>query len=348
VTLKVIDNGKQSATSGPKTVTVTNVAPTARFTVSCSGLSCGFDASGSSDSDGTINSYWWDFGDGSPLAVGSTSTHIYAQNGSYRVTLTVIDNGGLNATATKTVSVGPNTPPSAAFTFSCTGLSCSFDGSASNDPDGTIASHSWAFGDAATASGATAIHTYAHTGTYSASLTVTDDRGASTTVSKDVPVTNLAPTAAFTVRCSSLRCTLDASASADSDGKIATYGWNFGDGTAATVTTTSTTHDYPKAGNYTVTLTVTDNDGASASVSQRINPISLSARAYKQSGQQKVDLAWNGLVGASYDVYRNGAKIATVSTTAYTDPVGKGTVSYTYQVCDTASATCSNETTVNF
>jgi PKD repeat protein len=326
-----------------------NVAPTASFTFSCSGLTCAFDAGASSDSDGTIADYSWTFGDGA-AASGVTASHAYASAGIYDVTLTVTDNGGATGAATQSLTTvnPPNVPPSPSFTFSCTGLSCGFDGSGSTDSDGTIASYSWAFGDGATASGVTTTHTYGHSGTYSASLTVTDDRGASTTASKEVAVTNLAPTAALTVTCSSLHCTLDASKSADTDGVIASYGWSFGDGTAATVTTTSTTHDYPKAGNYTVTLTVTDNDGASASASQRINPISLSARAYKQGGQQKVGLAWNGIMGTMFDVFRNGAKIATVSTTAYTDTVGKGAGSYTYTVCAPAFSTCSNEATVSF
>jgi PKD repeat protein len=252
-----------------------------------------------------------------------------------------------SVTATFALNI-PNAPPHASFTVSCTGLSCSFDGNGSSDSDGTIASYSWAFGDGATSGGANPTHTYGHTGTYSAALTVTDDRGASTTVSQNVAATNLAPTAAFVVSCSSLHCTLDASASADPDGIIATYRWNFGDTTAATVSTASTTHDYPKAGAYTVILTVTDNAGASASTSRRINPISLSARGYRQSGQQKVSLSWNGAAATSYDVYRNGAKIATVSTGAYTDSVGKWTGSYTYKVCDPASSTCSNQATVSF
>src|SRR5262249_29292558 len=160
-----------------------------------------------------------------------------------------------------------------------------------------IASYSWAFGDGATASGATTNHTYSHSGTYSASLTVVDNAGASTTASKDVTVTNLAPTDAFTVTCSGLRCTLDADGSAVRDGSSATYGWSFGDGTSASLTTTSTVHAYTKAGSYTVTLTVTDNAGASTVTSRRINPISLSARGYTQNGQQKVDLTWNGAAG---------------------------------------------------
>jgi PKD repeat protein len=191
VTLTVTDNGKASATSGPQTVTVTNVPPTASFTVSCSGLSCSFDGSGSSDPDGTIKSYWWNFGDGSALGVGSTTAHTYAQNGSYILTLTVIDNGGLNATATKTVTVGPNAPPSVAFSFSCTGLTCSFDGSGSADSDGTIAAYSWSFGDGTSGSGKTTTHPFAGAASYTVTLTVTDNGGATATVSKAVTTISL-------------------------------------------------------------------------------------------------------------------------------------------------------------
>jgi hypothetical protein len=125
-----------------------------------------------------------------------------------------------------------------------------------------------------------------------------------------------------------------------------TYGWSFGDGTSASLTTTSTVHDYPKAGSYILTLTATDNDGASAAFSRRINPISLSARGYKQNGQQKVDLSWNGAAGTSFDVYRDGTKIAVVQATAYTDGVPKGSAG-TYRVCASADPICSNEATVS-
>jgi PKD repeat protein len=265
VTLKVIDNGKQSATSGPQTVTVTNVPPTARFTVSCSDPSCSFDGSGSSDSDGTINSYWWNFGDGSPLAVGTTTTHTYAQNGSYSVSLTVLDNGGLNATTTKTVSVGPNAPPSATLTFTCTGLNCSFGGGASSDPDGTIQTYSWDLGDGASASGKTVSHSYAQ----------------------------------------------------------------------------------PRS--YSVTLTVTDNGGASASTASTVSPITLTARGYKLQGLEEADLSWSGLSGASFDVYRDGARIGTVQASAYTDNINKrGSATYTYRLCALTTALCSNDAKVSF
>ena len=86
-------------------------------------------------------------------------------------------------------SAGGNLPPVARMTATPTSgtapLAVSFDGWASSDPDGTIASHSWSFGDGATASGGTATHTYAAPGTYTATLTVMDNAGAvgSTSVS---------------------------------------------------------------------------------------------------------------------------------------------------------------------
>jgi PKD repeat protein len=65
-------------------------------------------------------------------------------------------------------------------------LSCSFDASGSSDPDGTIASYAWTFGDGGTATGKTATHTYASAGSYTATLTVTDDKGATDTVTNTV------------------------------------------------------------------------------------------------------------------------------------------------------------------
>jgi uncharacterized repeat protein (TIGR02543 family) len=97
----------------------------------------------------------------------------------------------MNQNRSVTATFAPNQPPHARFTASCTGLTCTLDGRGSSDPDGTIQSYSWAFGDGANATGATATHTYAHPGSYSVSLTVADNSGASTTTTTTATVITL-------------------------------------------------------------------------------------------------------------------------------------------------------------
>jgi subtilisin len=89
-------------------------------------------------------------------------------------------------------SGGPpgNQPPTASFTFSCSGLSCSFNASGSSDSDGSIVSYAWTFGDGTTGSGVTTSKTYASGGTYTVTLTVTDDDSATGTTSQNVTVSS--------------------------------------------------------------------------------------------------------------------------------------------------------------
>ena len=79
-------------------------------------------------------------------------------------------------------------PPNATFTYSCTGLTCTFDGSGSIDDHG-ITSYAWDFGDLQGGSGATAVHTYGSGGTFTVSLTVTDTASQTDVESKSVTVT---------------------------------------------------------------------------------------------------------------------------------------------------------------
>ncbi|MFT5162819.1 MAG: endonuclease I/subtilisin-like proprotein convertase family protein [Alteromonadaceae bacterium] len=81
-----------------------NQAPTAAFSHHCNALSCTFDASTSTDSDGTIASYSWDFGDGT-TGSGVNPTNAYALNGDYNVVLTVTDNAGATDTSNTMVTV---------------------------------------------------------------------------------------------------------------------------------------------------------------------------------------------------------------------------------------------------
>lgn len=91
----------------------------------------------------------------------------------------------------------PNIPPTASFVANPlqgpAPLAVAFDASSSFDPDGEIVSYSWNFGDGATGSGVTITHTYDSPGTYTARLTVTDDRGATDSATRPIHVTG--PTA---------------------------------------------------------------------------------------------------------------------------------------------------------
>ncbi|MFC8192420.1 PKD domain-containing protein [Cellulomonas sp. NPDC057328] len=171
--------------------TTANRFPTAAFTTTATDLRLDVDGSGSTDVDGTVTAWAWDFGDGT-TGTGPTATRTYTAAGTYTVRLTVTDDRGDTGTAEQTVTVTapppPNQAPTAAFTPTLTGADLVVDGSASADPDGTLVSHAWEFGDGGTATGATATHTYAGPGTYPVRLTVTDDDGATATTERSVTV----------------------------------------------------------------------------------------------------------------------------------------------------------------
>ena len=154
---------------------VANAGPD-QFTQTLSTLT--FNGSGSFDPGGTIVSYAWRFGDGG-TASGIAVTHAYATAGGYTATLTVTDSRGASASDTAVVRVADRPPVANAGPdqSGILGSAVTLRGSGS-DPDGTITSYRWDFGDGASASGATASHAYATAGTYTAKLTVTDDRGA--------------------------------------------------------------------------------------------------------------------------------------------------------------------------
>ena len=93
----------------------------------------------------------------------------------------------------------PNRPPTGVISPTCTGLSCAFSSAGSSDPDGTIVSRAWTFGDGATSSAANPSHDYDAAGTYAVTLTVTDDDDATSVATRQVTVSD-APPAAVTFR----------------------------------------------------------------------------------------------------------------------------------------------------
>ncbi len=262
-----------------------NKPPTARFTFSPSTgpypLNVAFNASASSDPDGQIVAYGWDFGDAS-FGSGVTTQHTYRSKNRCKVTLTVTDNYGAIGTASGWVDVkDPNRPPVAGFTHApmtgYTPLNVAFAANKSSDSDGRIVSYKWDFADGKTASGSTAKHTFTLKKLYPVILTVTDDDGASDTATGYVRVVNRAPTAKISFYPVSglypLSVAFNAAGSTDADGKIASYHWDYGDGTAGLGA--SPTYAYQKPGRYKITLTVTDDNGATAKATGEVEVFGL-------------------------------------------------------------------------
>jgi len=168
-----------------------NQSPVAAFTHMVTNLSVDY-VDQSSDSDDTIVSWDWSFGDGNTSTAQSPS-HNYASGGNYNVTLVVTDENGATDSTMQSVTVtapAPNVLPAAAFSVSTSDLTASFTDT-STDSDGTIVSWSWEFGDSS--GGSTdqnpVPYTYASDGTYTVSLTVTDNEGATGSTNQSVTVT---------------------------------------------------------------------------------------------------------------------------------------------------------------
>ena len=207
-------------------------------------------------------------------------------------------------------------------------LSVNFDGTASNDPDGTIVSYAWDFGDGNTAAGATTSYTYTTPGTYTAILTVTDNAGDSSSDSQTITVNspaNQLPTAMFsatpTTGDAPLNVSFNGSTSSDPDGTIVSYAWNFGDGNTSTGTTTS--HTYTTPGTYTASLTVTDDDGATGvdNIIITVNTPPVGPLCFVPSNGQVVIEAENYSASTS----GSGAQAA-FSWESYNDPLASGGV----------------------
>lgn len=289
-------------------------APTAAFTSAVTDLSVAFDGSASAGAAGaTIASYSWNFGDGSAAATGATATHAYATPGTYPATLTVVDNQGVSSAVTQQIVVqAANVLPTASFTSTVNGLSATVNGGASADADGTIAEHSWNWGDGTPDStGATATHAYGAAGDYTVTLTVKDDRGGVATTTNAVTVTHAAPVADFVTAGAQMDVSVDASASSASDGATLAYEWNWGDDSALGSGATAQ-HTYAAAGTYTVTLRITDSFGATNTTTRTVTVANV-AFAIRDDFERSASNGWGvAEVGGAYSAMYGAVAAASV------------------------------------
>jgi len=224
----------------------------------------------SSDDEGPIVSWSWDFGDSQTSNVQNPE-HIYAAAGTYLVVLTVTDSGGLQVSGTRQITVLPpgNNPPIANFNYTQQNrrLIINFVDT-SSDSDGTIVSWNWDFGDASFDTTQNPSHTYLSAGTYLVTLTVTDNNGKENSITKNVIVSPLSNQAPVISNITGIQTSFKpligkfTEESSDPDGFITQWDWNFGDGSTFSTTDSTLknpTHTYLFPGTYRVVLTVTDD-----------------------------------------------------------------------------------------
>ena len=214
----------------------------------------------SSISTGSINSWAWDFGDGTASS-SDEPVHIYNSPGSYVVTLTVTSSEGCSASFTSNVNIYPN--PSAAFLSNnvCLGNGSVFINQ--SDVAGGIAFYNmWSFSDGTQSTQTSPLHTFTSSGTYTILLTVTSVNGCMSTATQTSRV-YIPPTTLFIAPdvCHGAVTRFDDN-SYSQDGHIATWLWNFGDGSMSTEGNPS--HLYTGTGKYNVSLTTTSSFGCSS------------------------------------------------------------------------------------
>lgn len=253
------------------------------------GKSISFSSAGTADPDGNVARYEWDLGDGTLLTrTGQEAvTHSYDSVGRKVIRLTAIDDRNASSTATLEIQVRLNAAPLAGLDVSGTrqvNQDLSFLPTGSLDTDGKIARYDWNFGDglsvSQTGSPSPLFHRFTNPGTYTVSLTVTDNDGASSVAQQSLtiasqPPANKAPIARFSATLSSpitgQEIGFNPTASSDPDGQIVSYSWSFGDGASATSSTPDIQwRSYGTSGVATVRLTVTDDRGATNAYSLQI------------------------------------------------------------------------------
>ncbi len=300
VVLTVTDQDGGSSARSVK-VPVGNIAPTAGFTWSGGTITSLQDViftSISTDPDGQVASWQWDFGDGDEGS-GATVKHRFPTSGNYLVTLRVTDDDGASNATAATITV-INSRPVAIIECQDTVLSMvemEFS-ERSFDPDGTLRSWQWDFGDGDTSFARTASHAYERPGEYVVSLMVIDDQGAVGLTVTTVTVLNRLPEISLTVpegaHWSLEELTFSANAT-DLDGTIASYRWRMGDGTE--LAGAAVTHSYLTPGNYTINLTCCDDAGGESSVTAWIQIHNLSPRATVRTemGDHPLELVFTAL-----------------------------------------------------
>lgn len=287
VTLDVYD-GHGAQDTAQASITVENAPPSTNVTLVGTNLTVEADATNATDVDGSIDAVLWQWGDLSENR-GVKAEHTYAEHGVYTVAIRLTDDDGARAWTNRTVDLR-NQAPNATMTLDVNGQAVRTDASNSTDVDGRIVDHTWRWGDGDTTdSGHSRRHWYRAPGVYDVELTVTDDDGDSTTITRTVEVGDpdtasqdgseddgdgaeegdeasgdedegeLEPVG-FVIEKRQRRVTVYAGEPVTVDGNEPVLRWRWGDRSGGATGDTAA-HYYHRDGRYTITLTVDYLDG---------------------------------------------------------------------------------------
>lgn len=284
VILKIVSNGTIAATA-TKTITAygQNASPKVSFTAQQGSSANAFTFNNTSSSgSGSIISYLWEFGDGSPAVTGNLTSHTFptlAIDQTYTVRLTVTGSSGCKISTTQNIIIPAVYTVTGGFSYTKTSPCApshevfTFVSTATGIPSGAVTT--WNFGDGNTATGSTANNTYTYQSVFTVVMKVTYNNQTLYTTQQNINAIgqDVTPAVSFYTQSTS---TNGASYSYNSTctiahGSISSYSWNYGDGNSDTGP--FTTHTYIQlatAKTYTVTLTAMGSSGCAASASQTV------------------------------------------------------------------------------
>lgn len=281
----------------------------------------------------TIDQYQWDFADAASAPNNTASIqnpiHSFSAGGTYAVKLRVITTEGCYADITKNVAL--SAVPVAAFTQSattCAGVSIAFNSTTSSiAPVGTVNQWTWNFNDPTSGSNNTAStqnpsHSFANSGTYNVSLTVTSSTGCPS-VPKVIPVTvNANPVADFTITTNG--CSNSPVSFNGLPNGMTTYSWNFGEpssGANNTASTQAASHQYSNANTFNVALSITSPQGCLGNITKPVTvqaPLTPVPVTLTTASINSLTFSWTAVAGATgYQVsIDNGTTFSTPSSGA--------------------------------
>ncbi|MBL7904660.1 MAG: PKD domain-containing protein [Bacteroidales bacterium] len=256
--------------------------PVANFinTSSCLGEAVEFTDLSQPNGGGQITGWAWDFGDPTS-GVNNTSllvnpTHVYAQPGTYIVSLIVTTGNSCADTTTRTLTIAPAPVVDFAFTAGCSNDTIQFTSSTYVNMGATL-NWMWEFGDGTTSTEADPQHIYLSQGIYTVNLTITDTAGCTASISHPLSVIP-GPQAMFSFTapaCSGTDVQFNDMSVANGS-VITSWLWDFGDGNTQLINAPGNpdvTHVYANAGVYTVTLSITNLEGCDAETSMDVQVV---------------------------------------------------------------------------